>query len=127
MYEATTLALVLQLFVRYQRSRKEGASPLLGLLLRDMLLYLAVYDLAVYDINWLARTKHPSIVYRIFVAYIGNAVLFANPDVSWHTKYLDLDRVTYNMAQSLRDCQTSNRHRIIDPGQPDALHLATKK
>ncbi|KAE9395757.1 hypothetical protein BT96DRAFT_997349 [Gymnopus androsaceus JB14] len=57
-YETTTLILVLQLFIRYLRNRKQWASNLLELLLKDMLLYLVV----------------------IFVTFICNAVLFANPD-----------------------------------------------
>ncbi|KAE9391074.1 hypothetical protein BT96DRAFT_925523 [Gymnopus androsaceus JB14] len=57
-YETTTLTLVLHLFIRYLRNRKQGASHLLELLLKDMLLYLVV----------------------IFVAFVSDAVLFANPD-----------------------------------------------
>ncbi|KAJ3806611.1 hypothetical protein F5876DRAFT_68805 [Lentinula aff. lateritia] len=50
------------LFIQYRRNRKEWTSNLLELLLNDMLLYLAI----------------------IFVAFIGNAILFANPDVGNH-------------------------------------------
>ncbi|KAJ3848981.1 hypothetical protein EV368DRAFT_86011 [Lentinula lateritia] len=57
-YETTTFILVFRLFIQYRRNRKEWTSNLLELLLNDMLLYLAI----------------------IFVAFIGNAILFANPD-----------------------------------------------
>ncbi|KAJ4465253.1 hypothetical protein C8J55DRAFT_493520 [Lentinula edodes] len=50
------------LFIQYRRNRKEWTSNLLELLLNDMLLYLAI----------------------IFVAFIGNTILFANPDVGNH-------------------------------------------
>ncbi|KAJ4492503.1 hypothetical protein C8R41DRAFT_981163 [Lentinula lateritia] len=57
-YETTTFILVIRLFIQYRRNRKEWTSNLLELLLNDMLLYLAI----------------------IFIAFIGNAILFANPD-----------------------------------------------
>lgn len=42
-YETTTLVLVIRLFIQYQRNRTTWTSPLLKVLLEDMLIYLAVY------------------------------------------------------------------------------------
>lgn len=45
MYEITTLVLVIRLLIQFQRNRRVWQSPLMKVLLEDMLLYLIVFVL----------------------------------------------------------------------------------